>query len=115
MGKPMMDVGEWLATWVERRPPINHRRVPVLPQKVEPEAFIEWGGPMPTQYDSAPYVGFETVQGNEQEVSRKVRTKRVENEDDPSQFVDVEVIDEITFQTTDGRFKTMTMNNNDSE
>lgn len=109
--KPMMDIGEWLATWLERRQPINQRRVPVVPEKEEPEAFIQWGAPMPTQYDSAPYVGFETVNADEQEISRKVRTKRVENEDDPSQFVDVEVIDEITFQTGSGGFKTVRLNN----
>lgn len=47
------------------------------------------------------------------ETSRVTHTKRVTNPTDPSQFVDVEVIDRLETSETNGRTKTHTFNNGD--
>lgn len=45
------------------------------------------------------------------EVQRNVSEKRIENPDDPEDFVDVEVIDDITFAGPDGIFRRFILKN----
>ena len=46
-----------------------------------------------------------------QSPSRKTHVKRITNPDDESQFIDVEVIDEITFRGPNGQVVTLRLNN----
>jgi len=78
------------------------RNVPPLPLREDNEAIIRWGGTS-NFYDSR--LAFEYQRRTQsptawREFSRQTRNVRVENPEDPSQYVVVEVIDSITFSRT---------------
>ena len=91
--------------WLNARQPVNPR-VQINPASDEElsETTIVWGAKMPSQFDSAPGVSIRVVE-DQTEVNRVTHDKRVENPDDPSQFVDVKVIDEINFRGADGKIR----------
>jgi hypothetical protein len=82
----------------------SHYRIPRPPVAEEggsPPGQICWGtvGQMPTA-DPAPTVGFTVGSETYTETSRKSHTVRIENPDDPSQYVMEDRPDEVKFTKT---------------
>lgn len=71
----------------------------IEPVPTEPEsAVLAWSASTSVQTtDIKGYMLTASLREENREVSRETRVRRVENADDPSQFVDVEVIDQIDF------------------
>lgn len=85
----------------------------IQPTPTEPEtAVLNWTAQTNTQADTIP--GFKLTINYKQlhnEVSRKTTVARVTNPEDPNQYVDVERIDEITFNGNDGVQQRFVFNN----
>lgn len=101
-----------------------------LPPRRRPEggsgdAVLRWGKPSDFQfastavrrvfvtqpsYDELPEDD-EQVERLFTETAREVTVKRIENPDDANQFVDVEVIDRISFRGPDGVVRTFVLSN----
>lgn len=94
-----------------------------LPAGDEPEAYIEWGGPSQFEVDNFEeaadqHFGFrvEDTPADDipefvyRELGRRVTEVRVENPDDPDQFVIVERIDEILFDGKGRRLRLVLRN-----
>jgi len=84
---------------------------PEQPQNTD-EPILTWSATVDVQIWRPPVLGFQTKE-EESEVERTVTEKRIENELDPSQYVDIEVIDEITFRRPDGTTITRILDNED--
>lgn len=92
-------------------------RVPPTPTPPEPEAFLRWGQASAFQFESSfrdkatRGIGFRVGDGGDEEfppvtyteTGRDTSLLRVENPDDPDQFVEVERIDAISFRGPNGR------------
>lgn len=90
-------------------------RLPPEPAVQEPEAFIEWGGPSVFSFDDTfrELAGAGTAKKDDDdneppeehwtENGRSTSDVRVENPDDPDQFVIVQQIDSIGFTGPGGR------------
>lgn len=72
--------------------------------------ILTWTAQTDVQIFEAPSLGFQT-KDDEQEVDRVTREERVENPEDSNQYVDVEIIEEITFRFPNGQTRTVTFNN----
>lgn len=91
-------------------------RVPAEPPPVEPEAFIRWGGPSAFSYDDSfrdianGGVRFDTDDDPDEdpelvysETGRSTTDVRVENPDDPDQFVIVQKVQSMSLSGPGGR------------
>lgn len=91
-------------------------RVPAEPPPVEPEAFIRWGGPSAFSYDDSfrdianGGVSFHTDDDDDEapevsytETGRSTSDVRVENPDDPDQFVIVQKVNSMSLSASGGR------------
>ena len=79
------------------------------------EALLVWQARMPTEAFPVDVgaVGFQVVddENTETEISRKTKDVRVENPDDPNQFIEVEVIEELQLQNAQGTIRTIKLDN----
>lgn len=88
----------------QRTDVFNARVAPVTTQPIKPEpeppVQIEIVGSHNGQFveEPPPFVNNFTVDWEEDKSRRVTSTERVENPDDPSQFVDVERVDQVVFK-----------------
>lgn len=81
----------------------------------ESEAFdgLVFGGPNTSQFTATGVTGFKTSnQSKQMETTRQTSKKRISNPDDATQFVDVELIDKISFyDAQNNKYLEQTLNN----
>lgn len=100
------DLDAFLAKAGGSRTVYNRFRIPQLPpveDDVSQPGHLCWGsvGALPTAAP-APTVGFQVVaDATHTEISRKTETVRIENPDDPSQFVMADRSKELLFKTSE--------------